>query len=221
VIIPALNECAPLASLLRELRPVAGVEVIVVDGGSVDGTPAAARAGGARLLESGGRGRAAQMNAGAAAARAPVFLFLHADTRPPAGFAELIRRAAADPGVAGGAFSFATDSPRRSLRVIARLANWRARRLGLIFGDQAIFARREDFRALGGFPAQPVLEDYEFVRRLRARGRVVLLPEAAVTSARRWHARGPWRNTLLNFIITWSYIAGISPERLARWYHRR
>lgn len=160
------------------------------------------------------------MNAGAAAAGGGILLFLHADTRLPAGWAESVRAALTDPGVAVGAFAFATDSPRRALRAIERLANWRGRRLGVVFGDQALFARRCDFTAVGGFPEQPLMEDWELVRRLRERGRVVILPQAAVSSARRWHARGPWRNSLCNALITAAYAAGVSPRRLARWYRR-
>jgi GT2 family glycosyltransferase len=158
------------------------------------------------------------MNAAAAAATGEILLFLHADTSLPGGWAEAVRALLRDPGAAIGAFAFATDSPLRSLRVIERLANWRGRRLGVVFGDQALFTRRSDFAAAGGFPAQPLMEDWELVRRMRRRGRVVVLPQAAVTSARRWHARGPWRNSLRNALITAAYAAGVAPARLARWY---
>ena len=158
------------------------------------------------------------MNAGAAAAGGEVLLFLHADTRLPGGWADAVRGALADPGTAVGAFSFATDSPRGSLRLIERLANRRGRHLGVVFGDQALFVRRRDFAAVGGYPEQPLMEDWELVRRLRRRGRMVILPHAAVTSARRWHARGPWRNSARNALITAAYAAGVAPARLARWY---
>jgi hypothetical protein len=160
------------------------------------------------------------MNAGAAASSGEILVFLHADTRLPARWDAGVRGALGDPRVSVGAFSFATDSPRRSLRVIERLANWRGRRLGVVFGDQAIFARRSDFVAIGGFPDQPLMEDWELVRRLRRQGRAVVLPQAAVTSGRRWHARGPWRNSLRNVLITGAYALGASPQRLARWYRR-
>jgi GT2 family glycosyltransferase len=104
------------------------------------------------------------------------------------------------------------------LRLIEAAANWRGRALGIIFGDQGLFVRRETFVAAGGFPGQPLMEDYEIVRRLRSRGRVVLLPLRAITSARRWEARGPWRNSLRNGCITLAYACGVSAERLARWY---
>ena len=160
------------------------------------------------------------MNAGAAAATGAILLFLHADTALPGGWAEAVRAALGDPGVAIGAFTFATDSPLRSLRRIERLANWRGRRLGVVFGDQALFARRARLRRGRRLPRAAALEDWELVRRLRAGGGLAILPQAAVTSARRWHARGPWRNTARNALITVAYAAGVSPERLARWYRR-
>lgn len=217
VVIPTLDEAPRIGALVAALLAVDGVEVIVADGGSADGTPLAAAAAGARVV-SGRRGRAAQLNAGAAAAAGGILLFLHADTRLPAGWSGAVRALLQHAGVGGGAFSFATDSPRAGLRLIEALANWRGRRLGIVFGDQAIFARAADFAAVGGFPEQPLLEDYEFVRRLRRRGTVSILEQRAITSSRRWEARGTWRNSLRNAAITAAYLAGVAPERLARWY---
>lgn len=218
VVVPTLDEAERIGALVDDLAAEPGVEVLVVDGASRDPTAAVAAARGARVVHAARAGRALQMNAGAAAATGDILLFLHADTRLPAGWAALVRDALRDSGVACGAFSFATDSPRRSLRAIERCANARGRLWGVVFGDQALFVRREEFLAAGGFPEQPLLEDWELVRRLRRRGRVAILPQAAVTSARRWHARGPWRNSLHNALITLAYAAGVSPGRLARWY---
>jgi rSAM/selenodomain-associated transferase 2/rSAM/selenodomain-associated transferase 1 len=217
VVIPALDEAARIGALVDALLREPDVDVVVADGGSGDGTAAAAVAAGARVV-AGPRGRAPQLNAGAAAAGGEVLLFLHADTSLPAGWARAVRDALRDQRIGGGAFSFATDSPRRELRLIERAANWRGRRLGVVFGDQAIFARREVFAALGGFPDQALMEDYELVRRLRRRHRFVVLAEPAVTSARRWEARGPWRTSLRNVAITAAYLAGVAPRRLAAWY---
>ncbi|HEY5998202.1 MAG TPA: TIGR04283 family arsenosugar biosynthesis glycosyltransferase [bacterium] len=217
VIVPALEEAGRIGDLVGGLRAAPGVEVLVVDGGSADDTVRVAAAGGARVVRC-GRGRAVQMNAGAAVACGDILLFLHADTQLPAGWEDAVRGAVSEPGVAIGAFGFATDSPRPSLRAIERCANWRGRRLGIVFGDQALFMRRADFVAAGGFPRQVLMEDWELVRRLRRRGRMIILPQQAVTSARRWHARGPWRTSARNALITAAYAAGVSPERLARWY---
>ena len=92
--------------------------------------------------------------------------------------------------------------------------------MGIVFGDQGIFVRSKLFNALGGFPDQPIMEDYEFVRRMRRHGRVVLLPEAVTTSARRWLSTGPVRNSVLNVLITWGYLLGVSPARLKEWHRR-
>jgi len=216
VVVPALDEEERIAGLVAGLAREPGVEVVVADGGSGDATAAAAAALGGRVVTA-RRGRACQMNAGAAAAAGEALLFLHADTALPRGFAPLVLGALGGEGVAGGAFSFATDSPRRSLRAIERLANWRARRLGIVFGDQAIFTSRRDFEAVGGFPELPVMEDRELVRRLRRRGRFLVLAARAVTSARRWHERGVWRTSGTNLAITWAHEAGVPAATLARW----
>lgn len=219
VVIPARDEEAWIGRRLEELRREENLEVIVADGGSGDRTREIASDGGA-LLVSGRAGRAAQMNAGAAAARGGVLLFLHADTRLAPGFADLVRRALEDPRTVGGAFRFATDSRRRSLRLVERVARWRARRLGVILGDQAIFVRRRDFDAIGGFPDQPILEDGELVRRLRRRGRLALLEAEAVTSARRWEAHGVWRTSAANGFVLAAWSLGAPAAALARWYRR-
>ncbi len=217
VVIPALNEADNLPATLECLRGAYNVDVIVVDGDSADGTPDAARAGGAHVIES-ARGRAAQMNAGAAAATGGILLFLHADTRLPVGFARHVRATLAEPRTAAGAFELAIDAPGRPLRAIEWGANWRARQLGTPYGDQAIFLRAEVFREVGGFPDLPILEDYELVRRLRRRGRIAIVPAPALASARRWARLGPLRTTLLNWAVVLAYHLGVSPDRLARWY---
>lgn len=217
VVIPALEEAGRIGPLVADLTSVPGVEVIVADGGSADGTSVAAAACGARLV-AGRRGRASQMNAGAAAATGGILLFLHADTRLPVGWAAAVRALLANPAVVGGAFSFSTDSKRPGMRLIEAATNWRGRSFGILFGDQAIFARRAEFAAVGGFPDQPLMEDFELARRLRRRGKVIVLAQRAVTSARRWEARGLLRNSLLNLVITGGYLAGVSVERLCRWY---
>jgi hypothetical protein len=220
VIIPTLQEADRIGALVSELLASPGVEVIVADGGSREGTPEAAAQSGARVVSCPRRGRAAQMNAGAAAATGTILLFLHADTQLPPGWAETVRALLREPGIAAGAFSFGTDSHSATLRVIEAAANWRGRALGIVFGDQGLWAHRATFDTVGGFPAQPLMEDYELVRRLRRRGRVVLVPQRAITSARRWEACGPGRTSLRNVIITIAYLSGVPAERLAHWYRR-
>jgi hypothetical protein len=217
VVIPTLDEAEDIAALVDRVRRGIGVEVVVADGGSTDGTPRIAAAHGARVVAC-ARGRAAQLNAGAGAASGSLLLFLHADTRLPEGFEALIRETLSEPSVAGGAFAFMTDSPLRSLRVVASLANVRSARLGIVYGDQGIFARRAAFEAAGGFPDQPILEDWEFVRRLKRRGGFLLRREPAVTSARRWRAHGVVRTTLANVLTAAGYLVGAPPDALARRY---
>jgi hypothetical protein len=219
IVIPTLNEESGIGPLLDDLARGPAVEIIVADGGSVDGTAAVAGDRGATVVES-RPGRARQMNAGARVAGRGILLFLHADTRLPEGYHEDVRRALEDDRTAGGAFSFSLDEKSLGLRIIEKAANFRSRRLGITFGDQAIFVRRGDFLQTGGFPLQPIMEDYEFLRRLRRRGRIVILPRAAVTSARRWREAGAARVTLLNMVITAAYLLGSSPERLKRWHDR-
>ena len=218
VIVPALNEAACIAGTLAPLfggNPVC--EVIVADAGSEDGTPEKARACGAKVIETAG-GRARQMNAGAAAASGSIFLFLHADTRLPQGFQGLVRDALRAPGVVGGAFQFRLDDASPAFRLLERLTNWRARSLQMPYGDQALFMKAETFKALGGFPEMPIMEDFELVRRLRRRGRICILPAHAITSARRWKKRGVLKATLVNQFIIAGYYLRVPPRILARWY---
>ncbi len=157
------------------------------------------------------------MNLGAAGASGEILLFLHADSRLPTGAFEAVRRTFDDPAVVGGAFRLAIDSPRRSLRMIARAANWRTRLSGVPYGDQGIFVRRAIFNELGGFPDLPLMEDLEFARRLKRKGRVVLLTGPIVTSPRRWEREGVGFVTLRNQLFVLLFFLGVPPARLARW----
>jgi len=219
VIIPTLNEARYLADTLAAARTESDVEVIVVDGGSADGTAEVARSCGAEVLAA-SRGKASQMNAGAEAASGDVLLFLHADTRLPKGYAPHIRRALEQPGAVAGAFQFSVDGPSRSLRLIERLVNWRSRRMQMPYGDQGIFVRADLFRELGGYPDMPIMEDFELMRRLKRRGRIAIAPAPALTSGRRWLTLGVFRTTLINQLMIAAYLVGIPPARLARWYYR-
>ena len=220
VIVPVLDEARELSALLPCLV-AAGVQVVVVDGGSRDGSVAVARAvAGVEVLE-GRPPRSRQMNQGAARARGDVLLFLHADARPPADFAGLMKRALAHGNVAGGAFALAIDDERPLARLVAAGANLRTRLTGHPYGDQGIFVRRHLFTAMGGYADLPFLEDLEFVVRLRKKGRVCLLPQAVRVSARRWQAQGylrtTWRNTVL---ATWFYL-GLDAGRFSHWLDPR
>jgi rSAM/selenodomain-associated transferase 2 len=218
VIVPVLDEAAGIGALLQSLAGLRGQghEVIVVDGGSRDDTVALARPAADQVLQA-PRGRARQMNAGAAAARGEVLLFLHADTTLPSRPAALIEAALRD-GTVWGRFDVCIVGASRWLPVVARLMNLRSRLTGIATGDQAVFVRRDAFQALGGYPDQPLMEDIELSRRLRARGRPACLSAQVQTSGRRWDQRGAVRTIVLMWRLRWRYWRGEAPEALARAY---
>lgn len=214
VVIPSLNEAGVIAGAVASVRAEAA-EILVVDGGSSDTTIEEARASGARVLSS-PRGRAVQMDAGARQARSDWLLFLHADTRLEPGWAEAVQRVPEE--VVGGAFRFRLDSARSRYRVIEAGVRLRCAFLRLPYGDQALFARREAYLASGGFGSVPILEDVDFVRRLRREGHLAILPIAAVTSPRRWEERGFLATTARNAWVLLLDAVGVSRARLARYY---
>lgn len=221
LIIPTLDEASladTLASRLSRLQAHEGgaLEVLVVDGGSQDGTPEHLRARGVRVLDS-GPGRALQMNAGAAAATGDVLLFLHADTElPREGLASL--RTAVQNGADAGFFAVDLDSDRPLLRVVGRCISWRSRLTRGAGGDQGLFVTRRAFTTIGGFAAIPLFEDLDLCRRLRRQHRVAALRPRVVTSARRWEERGPWRTILEMWGLRLLYDLGVRPGVLGRWY---
>lgn len=219
MIVPVLQEATTIVAVLDHLlalRPP--VEVIVVDGGSADATAALATAHPARprVLRVAG-GRACQQNAGAAVARGDVLLFLHADTRLPPGAGAALAALARRPGVVGGNFALRFDGPGLFPRVLGAVYATQ-RRLGVFYGDSAMFVRRDAFRALGGFRDLPIMDDYDLARRLHRTGRAVRLPGPAVTSSRRWRRMGVARTVAVWVVIRWLYLAGVDPARLARLY---
>jgi rSAM/selenodomain-associated transferase 2 len=220
IVIPALNEAANLSRLLPDLaRGCPGADIVVVDGGSGDDTAAVvARLPGPRLLES-ARGRAAQMNQGAREAGGDTLLFLHADTRLPDGAARAIEQALAEPGVVGGRFDVRFDNERPLYRIIAWFMNTRSRASGICTGDQAIFVRRADFEAVGGYPEIPLMEDIELSRRLKRRGNLRALRLRVTTSARKWEREGPLRTMGLMWALRFLHFCGVAPTRLHRWYY--
>jgi rSAM/selenodomain-associated transferase 2 len=217
VVVPALNEEDCLARALASVP--AGAEIIVADGQSEDRTREIATELGARVVE-GARGRGAQMNLGAKAASGDTLLFLHADCElgPEAG--EAIRRALADARVVGGSFRLRISPARRGLAVVALGSNLRARLLGFPYGDQALFVRRSEFEAIGGYREIPIMEDVDLAKRLRSRGRMVSLHATVTTTPRHWERLGPLLTTLLNWVAVTAFFLGVPPTRLAPPYHR-
>lgn len=219
LIVPVWNEEAGLADVLRPLVDAPDLELIVVDGGSTDRSVDIARSLGARVLAT-RRGRARQMNAGAAVATGDVLLFLHADTRLPPGFLQTVRTTLAGDCVAG-AFRLGIEGPHPALRWVEWGANLRARLLALPYGDQALFLPAQRFYALGGFAELPWMEDFEFACRLRRMGKIAIAPAAVATSDRRWRSQGILRTTLTHQVCIAGYLLGIPPGWLYRWCRRK
>jgi rSAM/selenodomain-associated transferase 2 len=216
VVVPALNEAAGIGAALEALAPLRarGHEVIVVDGGSSDGTARLAHGLCDRLLTA-ARGRAVQMNAGALAARGEAFLFLHADTRLPPNADEAILSSLKTHR--WGRFDVSIEGRHPLLKLVAWAMNLRSRLTGIATGDQAIFVRREAF---GGFPEIALMEDVAFCKAMKRRGAPACLRGRVLTSARRWESRGVLRTIVLMWRLRLLYFLGAPPERLARIYHR-
>ena len=217
VVIPALNEEKTIAATLTALMTLKPHEVIVVDGGSSDGTREISAGTGATVI-TGTRGRARQMNAGAQQATGDILLFLHADTRLPRTAFGDIGAALKDPRYLGGHFDVNLDGDHWMLKVVGALINHRSRITKVGTGDQAIFVRREAFARVGGFPDIPLMEDIAFCRALKRLGRIACLRSKVVTSARRWEIEGVWRTIIKMWILKLLYLAGVSPVRLKRFY---
>jgi rSAM/selenodomain-associated transferase 2 len=198
VIIPVYGDADALARLRPQLPADPRVEVIIAEPPPV--------------------GRGAQMNAGAARARAPWLLFLHADSRLPPGWLDAFENTTRDPELVGGWFRFALDAPNWQARLIERLVALRVRIWRLPYGDQGLFVRADIFRRLGGYAEWALMEDVDFVRRLRRAGPTTELPLTLTTSARRWERDGWFRRSSRNLLLVGLYFLGVQPQRLARWY---
>lgn len=219
VVVPVHDEARALPYLLARLallRRAPGAEVVVVDGGSTDGTATLLREAAIPWARA-PRGRASQMNAGARMGSGDVIMFLHADTELPPDAIEQIDMAVAD-GAIGGFFRVRLDSDRPLLRLVGWMITQRSRITGIATGDQAIFVTRGAFERLGGFAPLPLFEDVELCSRLRRLGTVAHLPATATTSARRWENVGPLRTVLRMWLLRAGYALGLSPEFLARYY---
>ena len=219
VVIPTYNEGAGISGAVRAALRDAHVEVIVADGGSTDGTTERARAAGATVVDA-PPGRASCQNAGAAAARGAVLLFLHGDTLLPEAWGEALRAALRQPRVAIAAYRLSLYPRLPGISLIEWGTHRRSSRRGLPYGDQALGLRREVFHALGGFPVQPFLEDVHLVLEARRRRGVVLTMDPSVrSSARRWELNGVLGNTFRNQCVLLGYMAGVPIPRIAEWYY--
>jgi rSAM/selenodomain-associated transferase 2 len=218
VVIPALDEADQIAPAIASAA-AAGTEIIVVDGGSRDGTPERAAEAGARVLAA-APGRARQLETGARLAKGDTILFLHADTRLPRGWQAAARAALADPEVVGGAFRLRFETRSPALRLIEWGVRLRVALLRLPYGDQALFVRRSVLEAIGGVPQAPIMEDLDLVRALKRRGRLACLPLEVTTSARRYRAAGALRTVLRNLVAALAWGLGLPRERIAGWVRR-
>jgi len=218
IIVPVLDEAPGIEAALAALATyrMRGCELVVVDGGSRDETLALAKPLADRVLTA-PRGRALQMNAGAAVARGAVLLFLHADTKLPANADALISASLAQPGRVWGRFDIRFDQGG-VMPLIAVMMNLRSRLSAIATGDQAIFVTRTAFDAVGGFPAQPLMEDIAFSSRIRRVGRPAYIRARVTTSARRWQSQGVLRTVFLMWRLRLAYLFGVDPAKLARQY---
>jgi rSAM/selenodomain-associated transferase 2 len=221
MIVPVRGEEPSIAARFERFARDPGAELIVADGGGADGsaTATAFRAVGARVLPGSGT-RGARLAEAARQARGDTLFFIHSDSSPPDGALDAVRRAISR-GAVGGAFSLAYEDAGPALTWIAAWANLRSRWLGLPFGDQGIFCRRDVYERAGGFRDLPICDDLDFVRRLRRCGQFVILDEKTTTSPRRYRERGEITQVLVNWKVQLGYFAGVDPRKLERWYNGR
>jgi rSAM/selenodomain-associated transferase 2 len=227
VIIPTLNEERVIVRTLAHTASLGFNELIVVDGGSLDRTPALVESCRLRVQSSSRSpiqwvaascGRARQMNEGAKASDGEVLLFLHADTQLPDEAKTMIETALADRQMAGGWFDVRFDSPSMWGTIISKLMNWRSRLSGIATGDQALFVRRHIFEQIGGFADMPLMEDIDFSRRLKRTGATAALPATVTTSFRRWERHGPLHTIVLMWTLRLLFWIGVNPHRLKNYY---
>jgi rSAM/selenodomain-associated transferase 2 len=218
VVIPTFNEAGSIARCIESARAAGATQIIVADGGSTDSTVDVAKEAGASEIVQSDLGRGIQLNRGAAEASGEVILFLHADNWiGPHCLSQLCQQST----TTWGAYRQRIESSRRIYRSIEAGNAMRVRLLGMPFGDQAVYVRRDLFQAQNGFNEVPLMEDFEFSQRMRRLAKPVLLDGPVRISARRWQQNGVLRQTLRNWTIQVAYRFGVSPESLAELYRRQ
>ncbi len=219
VIVPIKNEGPEVAQRFRRFAASRDTELIAADGGGSPETARAFQGIGARVITS-DRNRGLRLALAAREARGEILFFLHADSRPPENALAAIEESLEN-GAVAGSFRLAYEDADARLRWIAWWANARSRILGLPFGDQGLFCRREAYERAGGFRDMPICDDLDLVRRLKRVGTFAIRPEKTVTSPRRYHERGALRQVLRNWRVLLGYFAGVAPEMLERWYNKK
>ncbi|GAB4333285.1 MAG: TIGR04283 family arsenosugar biosynthesis glycosyltransferase [Calditrichia bacterium] len=218
IIVPVLNERENLIELIPYLRSLSPEsEIIVVDAGSLD-SPEEVLPAEVKLIRS-PKGRAVQMNKGAAIASGDVLWFLHADCRPHPDSFRAIETTLQTPRIIGGAFEYRHDGEAWYYRISAFFSNRKNRLLKTIYGDMGIFIRRDIFFRIGGYPEVALMEDMEICRKMKKEGRIIILPQLMKTSARRWEKEGVLKNIFRNWILQILWFCGVSPDYLAQFYH--
>ncbi|NEP85172.1 MAG: glycosyltransferase family 2 protein [Okeania sp. SIO3B3] len=219
IIIPVLNEVNTITQTISTAQTAKDkdIEIIVVDGGSNDGTIELIKCLNIQIISS-VPGRATQMNCGAKIATGKILLFLHGDTLLPSNFDRMLEDILVKPKIIAGAFELSIRGTTKGLRIVERMVNWRSRYLQMPYGDQGIFLPAKIFQEIGGFPEIPIMEDFELIRRLKKRGQIAIVPTPVFTSGRRWQKLGILKTTFINQIVIIAYLLGVSPQRLARWY---
>lgn len=220
IIIPVINEAGSITQTLQNLQSLRqrGHEIIICDGGSTDATINSAQPLSDSVVQS-AKGRACQMNTGAAIAQGDVLLFVHADTYLPNNADTLISQSLQDKGHDWGRFDVRLSGSHPLLRMIERMMNWRSCLTGIATGDQCIFVRRDLFNQLHGFPNIPLMEDIALCKKLKHHGRPACLKQTVITSSRRWEQKGILRTILLMWRLRIFFYLGKDPQRLGRLYY--
>lgn len=218
VIIPVLNEAENIIKTITSIQTSENVEIIVVDGGSQDCTVDIVKKLGVNKIIVSPPGRALQMNAGAKIATGEILLFLHADTQLSPGFDVVVRENLEKAGIVAGAFTLKIDALNIGLRFIEWGVKMRSRFFQMPYGDQAIFITKQNFINYGEFPELPIMEDFEFIRRLQKAGKILTVSVPVITSPRRWQQKGILKTTLINQIVVISFFLGVPPTIIVNWY---
>jgi len=220
VIIPVINEEKILIKTIPLLQKYPQIEFIFVDGGSQDNTINLIHQGGFSCICSPLLRRGYQMNLGAKKAKGDILLFLHGDTILPDNFPEIIENLVNKKNFIAGAFLLKINSNKIVFRLLEILIKVRSHLLGLPYGDQGIFLKRETFEEIGGFADLAIMEDFELIKRLGKKGKIYIASEAVITSARRWEKLGIVKTTLINQLVIIGYYLGIKSEKLAQFYRQ-